>query len=132
MPLVCTRITIPPDTPKEAPVREKVKVPPGVIRRVWVLIPWGHKALAHLVIKHGETQIIPHSGDIHGNGETLEFDETYEIDTEDYLVLEGWNEDVKYPHTFYVRFLTLPKVVAYPELAMLRSFKRMLEVMGVE
>jgi hypothetical protein len=132
MPLVCEDIVIPPNTPKESPVRMQFKVPAGIIRKVWVLIPYGHKALAHLVIRHGETQIIPYYGDIHGDGEQLVFDEIYEIPTEDYLTLEGWNEDTIYSHRFIVRLLILPKPYAYPEVYSLLSLKKVLEAMGLE
>jgi len=132
LPLVCEDVTIPPLTPKENAVKKKVEVPAGVIRKVWVLIPHGHKALAHLVIKHGETQIIPHKGDIHGDGEQLVFDETYELKSDDVLTLEGWNEDEQYEHTFIVRLLILPKLIAYPEAFTLLTLRRLLEVMGVE
>jgi hypothetical protein len=131
MPLICADISIPPGTPQTSPVRVSVRVPAGVIRKVWVLIPYGHKALAHLVIRHGETQIIPHYGDIHGDGEQLVFDEVYELPTEDYLTLEGWNEDTVYPHRFIVRLLILPKPYAFPELGVLLALRRVLEVMGI-
>jgi len=132
MPLICQDITVPPNTPKEYPTRIQVKVPAGVIRKVWVLIPYGHKALAHLVIKHGETQIIPWSGDIHGDGEQLVFDEVYELTTDDELTIEGWNEDSKYEHKFIVRLLILPKLYAYPEIASLSVMKKLIEGLGIE
>jgi hypothetical protein len=132
VPLVCADINIPPNTPQDSPVRVSVSVPAGVIRKVWVLIPYGHKALAHLIIRHGETQIIPHVGDIHGDGEQLVFDEVYELKTDDTLTLEGWNEDTTYSHRFIVRLLILPKAIAYPELALFSAFKSMLEAMGLE
>ena len=132
MPLICADITIPPNTPQTTPVRANIKVPAGIIRKVWVLIPYGHKALAHLVIRHGETQIIPWAGDIHGDGEQLVFDEVYELPTEDYLTLEGWNDDSKYEHKFIVRLLILPKLYAYPEIASLSVIKRLLEGLGIE
>jgi hypothetical protein len=132
VPLICEDIVIPPNTPRESPVRVQFKVPAGVIRKVWVLIPYGHRALAHLVIRHGETQIIPWHGDIHGDGEQLVFDEVYELPTEDYLTLEGWNEDITYSHRFIVRLLVLPKLYAYPEVYSLLSLKRVLEAMGLE
>lgn len=132
MPLICADITIPPNTPQTSPVRVNIKVPAGVIRKVWVLIPYGHKALAHLIIRHGETQIIPYYGDIHGDGEQLLFDETYEIPTEDYLTLEGWNNDSKYEHKFIVRLLILPKLYAYPEIASLSVMKKLIEGLGIE
>jgi hypothetical protein len=96
------------------------------------LIPYGHKALAHLVIKHGETQIIPWVGDIHGDGEQLTFDEIYELPTDDVLTLQGWNDDSTYSHKFIVRLLILPRLYAYPELASLSAMKNMLEVLGIE
>ena len=130
--LICEDIVIPPQTPKESPIQIHVKVPAGVIRKVWVIIPWGHRALAHMVIRHGGTQIIPHHGDIHGDGEQLVFDEYYEIDTEDYLVLEGWNEDTKYSHRFIVRLLILPRHLAVPEFGVISALKKLFEVMGIE
>jgi hypothetical protein len=132
MPLICADINIPPNTPQTSPVRASVKIPAGVIRKVWVLIPYGHKALAHLIIRHGATQIIPYYGDIHGDGEQLVFDEIYEISTEDTLTLEGWNDDVKYDHKFIVRLLVLPKPYAYPEVYHLITLRKVLEVMGIE
>jgi len=132
MPLICADINIPANTPQTSPVRVSVKVPAGVIRKVWVLIPYGHKALAHLVVRHGETQIIPWYGDIHGDGEQLVFDEIYEIPTEDILTLEGWNEDTKYDHRFIVRLLILPRPYAYPEVYHLITLRKVLEVMGIE
>jgi hypothetical protein len=132
MPLICADINIPPNTPQTSPTRVNIKVPAGVIRRVWVLIPHGHVGLAHLIIRHGETQIIPWFGDLHGDGEEVVFDEMYELPTDDVLVLEGWNEDMVYSHKFIVRLLVLPKPYAYPEVELAVSIKRLLEVMGVE
>ena len=132
MPLIAVDFTIPPNTPQSSPSRIQVKVPAGVIRKVWVIIPPGHMGLAHLIIRHGETQVIPYYGDIHGDNESLVFDETYELPSEDVLTFEGWNEDSKYPHTFIVRLLILPRHIAYPEYSVLLALKRLLEVMGVE
>ena len=116
----------------EEPVRMVAKIPAGVIRKVWVLIPPGHHGLAHLVIKHGETQIIPFLGDLHGDNETLVFDEIYELKSEDYLTFEAWNEDKVYPHRFIIRLLVLPRPYAFPEITLLSTFKYMLEVLGIE
>ena len=132
MPLIYADITIPANTPQTSPVRVPVKVPAGVIRKVWILIPYGHKALAHLIIRHGETQIIPWYGDVHGDGEQLVFDEVYELPTDDTLILEGWNEDTVYDHRFIVRLLVLPKPYAYPEVYSLLALRKVLEVMGIE
>ncbi len=130
--MICQDVTVPANTPKSSPVRIPVQVPPGVLRKVWVRIPPGHAGLAHLILRHGETQIIPYYGDIHGDDELLIFDEVYEFKTDDTIVFEAWNDDSSYDHTFIVRLLILPKIVAYPELAMFMALKKMLEAMGLE
>jgi hypothetical protein len=131
MPLITYDFKIPAATPKISPKRDKVRVPAGVLRRIWILIPPGHRALAHMVIKHGETQIIPHEGVIHGDSELLVVDEYYEFKTDDVIVLEGWNDDPYYYHTFYLRFLILPPLLAAPEVELTKGLRVMLEAMGV-
>jgi hypothetical protein len=131
MPLITYDFKIPANTPKTAPKRDKIKVPAGVLRRIWILIPPGHRALAHMVIKHGETQIIPHEGVIHGDSELIVLDEYYEFKTDDVITLEGWNDDPYYFHTFYLRFLIQPPLLAAPELELIKGLRVMLEAMGV-
>ena len=129
--LICHDLFIPANTPSSNPVKEAVKCPEGVICKVWVTIPAGHRALAHMVIRHGETQIIPWEGDIHGDDDRLVFEENYKLETEDYLVLEGWNEDSVYPHRFIVRLLILPEEYAYPGIQFISLLEEMMEVMGL-
>ena len=132
MPLYVADISIPPSTPKDDPVTVNVKLDSGILRKVWVIIPPGHAALAHLVIKWGATQIIPYVGDIHGDNEQLVFDEWIEInEPERVLTLVGWNEDIQYTHRFIVRFLVLPREVAMPELRILQPLRVLMEAMGV-
>lgn len=130
--LITTRVVVPPNTPRENPLKISLKIPAGVLKRIWVLIPHGHRALAHMIIKHGETQIVPFEGDISGNGESIVFDEFYEFHSDDTITLEAWNEDEEYEHMFIVRLLVQPKHIASPELVYLSSLKRALEVMGIE
>jgi len=105
---------------------------PGVLRKVHVLIPPGHQALAHLRILRGETQVIPDIGTIEGDGESLDFDEYIEIPTEETWKLEVYNEDEVYKHCFYVRFEVVPKIIANPTAFLVSMFKKLLEVIGVE
>lgn len=110
----------------------EILLKPGVLRKVHVLIPPGHQALAHLRILRGETQIIPDTGTIEGDGETIDFDEYIEIPTEEIWKLEVVNEDSQYPHCFYVRFEVVPKMIANPTAFLVQMFKKLLEVIGVE
>jgi len=109
-----------------------IQLKPGVLRKVHILIPPGHHALAHLRVLRGETQIIPDTGTIEGDGESLSFDEYIEIPTEETWRIEVWNEDEVYPHCFYVRFEVVPKFVANPVAVLVQLFRRLLEVMGIE
>jgi len=109
-----------------------IQFKPGVLRKVYILIPPGHQALAHLRVLRGETQIIPDTGTIEGDGESLSFDEYIEIPTEETWRIEVWNEDEVYRHCFYVRFEVVPKFIANPVAVLAQMFKRFLEVMGIE
>ena len=95
----------------ELPVRA------GVLVKVFVLIPAGHHALAHLVIRDAATPFIPETkgGSLRGEDQSLVFDTWREIDQDPYtLYADVWNEDDTYPHYFYINLLILPKWLAYP------------------
>lgn len=130
--LYCVDLTVPANTPRTSPVRQDIEIKSGVLRKVSVMIPAGHFALAHLVIMDGETQIVPHEGDIHGNDEIFTFDEWIEIpEPKRTLTLLGWNEDDSYDHTFYVRILVLPRWLASPELYLGETLDRLLGALGL-
>jgi len=117
--------TVPANTPKSSPKKMDVTLKHGVIRRIMVTIPAGHSGLAHMIIKWGETQIIPHEGDICGDDEKLEWEEYYEIiEDERTLTLVGWNEDVENDHSFIVRFEVLPREIVYPHLYILETLQK--------
>ncbi len=114
-------ITIPKSTLKVAPVRVEMPIDQGVITKFMVRPRPGHSALAHLIILHHEHQIAPSIRDMELHGDT------FPIDWEDYLevpqppfelVLEGWNDDDTYAHTFdiYIAMIlktqTLGQIVA--------------------
>jgi hypothetical protein len=132
MPLIIKFIRVGPSTDPLHPAKEEVKIPPGVLTRVWVYIPPGQMGLAHLVIKHGQTQIIPWEGDISGDDEVLDFNEYIVFETETTLTLEAWNEDSWYTRFFVVRILILPQIIAAPLVILFRLFRKLLEVMGIE
>ncbi|MEM4846474.1 MAG: hypothetical protein QW794_01785 [Thermosphaera sp.] len=112
--------------------RTVVSLKPGVVTRIIVLIPYGHKALAKLRFLRGATQIIPDVGWIQGDGETLEWSEMIEVPTDETWTVEVVNEDTVYPHCFYIRIEIQPRTVAKPLDSLLSVFKKLLEVMGVE
>jgi len=87
----------------------------GVLTKVQVLVPAGHMALAGLRILYGIRQIAPaRPGSwLRGDDERVEWDELFELpEVKTKLVLEAYNDDVVYPHTFFVRFVIQPRAVA--------------------
>ncbi|MEM3988550.1 MAG: hypothetical protein QXZ22_08165 [Sulfolobales archaeon] len=109
-----------------------INLKPGVVTKIIVLIPYGHKALAKLRFLRGATQIIPDTGWIQGDGETLEWSEMIDIPTDEVWVAEVVNEDIAYSHCFYIRIEIQPKTIAKPLDSLLSIVKKLLEVLGVE
>ncbi|MEM4430205.1 MAG: hypothetical protein QXM08_03515 [Thermofilaceae archaeon] len=112
--------------------RTTISLKPGVVTKIIVLIPYGHKALARLRFIRGATQIIPDVGWIQGDGETLEWSEMIDVPTDEAWTVEVVNEDTVYPHCFYIRIEIQPKAVAKPLDSLLSIFKKLLEAIGVE
>ncbi|MBA7607938.1 hypothetical protein ES703_15108 [subsurface metagenome] len=96
-------ITIPPNTLEVTPVRVELKLTHGVITRVIVRPRPGHASLAHLRVIYQGHQIYPanRDSDLHGDTFPMEWEEYIELLSAPYtLILEGWNDDDTYPHTF--------------------------------
>lgn len=112
--------------------RTPVRLKPGVLTKVIVLIPYGHKALAKLRLLRGETQVIPDEGWIMGNGETLEWSEMIDIETEEVWQAEVVNDDTRWPHCFYIRLEIQHRSVARPLEHLYSLFKKIVEGLGLE
>ncbi len=105
-------ITLPKSTLKTAPIRAALPIANGVITKFMVRPRPGHNALAHCIILLHEHQIAPSVRDMDFRGDT------FPIDWEDYLevsqppyelIIEGWNDDDTYPHTFDVYVAVISK-----------------------
>ena len=124
------KLTIPSNTPKSSPLRERVELTRGVIHKVELEFPPGCLGLVHVIIRHFEHQIFPtnRDGDFASDNHVISFPEYYELAYPPYvLTLEGWNEDDTYSHTVTVRIGVLPDWVVQPErglLNLLRKFQR--------
>lgn len=110
----------------------ELAIPRGVVTRIIVLIPYGHKALAKLRFLRGATQIIPHLGWIRGDGETLEWSEMIDVATDETWTVHVVNDDSLYPHCFYIRIEIQPRHIAKPFDQLLHVIKKMLEALGIE
>jgi len=110
-------ITIPANTPEKSPVRQRLEITRGVIKKLGVFFPYGCLGLVKCRIKWGEHQVFPRNlgGFIRGNDETIDAEYFLYLDTEPYeLIFEGWSEDELYDHTVSVRINVIPLWALYP------------------
>jgi len=141
--------TIPANTPKSNPYVRKIKINEEFLQRIYIRIPYGHKATAHMHIRYGldlfapqPTEIILPDGTIEkqkiedlwieGDNEVLDFPVHYcAPETPWEITLEGYNESSLHDHSFYVYIVAVPKKVALPYLIMeefVNIFKRLIGV----
>ena len=98
-------ISIPKETEQNDPHTEILTLSYGVITKVQVVIPCGHKGLAHLQLLYHESQLYPLSRgeDYHGDDATVEFEDMFPMYVEPYeLKAVGWNTSTKFKHAFLV------------------------------
>lgn len=91
---------------KEAnPHTEILKLSYGVITKVQIVVPGGHKGLAHLVLKYHESQMYPLSRgeNYHGDDISIVFEDMFPLYVAPYeLKAVAWNDDDTFPHAFLV------------------------------
>lgn len=95
-------ISIPANTLQANPHRQSIKLCNGLIYKIRVSFPSGCAGLARFIIKRGGQQLYPSSPDeaFLGDGENIDFDELYLIETPPYeLLLEAWNTAEDFSHT---------------------------------
>jgi len=105
-------ITIPANTTQLSPTIEILKIASGIITRVMVRPRPGHAAVAHCVILHHEHQIVPstESMDCSGDEHPIDWTEYYESYQPPFeLKVKGWNDSTRYPHTFDIFVVVLPR-----------------------
>ena len=124
-------ITIPKNTPADAPTTVMLGIAHGIITKIMVRPRPGHAALAHCVILHHEHQIAPSTENMDFAGDTfpIDWEEYYESYQPPYeLKIKGWNEDDTYPHTFDVFVAVLPRkaIIATAIVDALKGFFGML------
>jgi len=128
------KLTIPPNTPPESPERTTVKLRKAILTHMSIRIPPGHHALAGIRVLYGITQLWPEETGtwLTGDDEVLEWEEYFELPTDPTtLVLEGYNEDDTYEHSFYIRLMTLPKAIAAPWLGIVRFVQMFEKLVGM-
>jgi len=126
--------TVPANTTKDNLFIRKLEISEDFLEKIYVRIPFGHRAKAHMHIRYGldlfvpqPTTVVDAEGNrikqniedlwIEGDNEFFEFPVFYtapEVPFE--ITIEGYNESQYYDHTFYIYIIALPKKVALPFL----------------
>jgi len=132
------RLTVPANTPKTAPKRLELRLTAGVITWLQWFWPPGTHQLGHARVLHHGRQLWPDavSDDLTDDGHAPAMQEHYRLTRPYRLLLEAWNEDDTYQHTFTLRFNLLPEEVMpvthetfKPFLQALRRLAELLEAM---
>lgn len=104
-------IALPASTLITAPGRVVVPVCPGIVKRVWLFFPKGHRGQAKVRIKRFEHQVWPSNPDewYLGDGTIIDIEENYPLNIFPFeFILEGYNTATTKQRTTYVRFNILP------------------------
>lgn len=127
-------VTIPKDTLETDKYRKTLILSYGVITKIRIDIPAGHKGLAHLQLLYHEFQVYPLSRgeDYHGDNMYIECEDDFPIMTDPLkIIAEGWNEDDTYEHSFLVS-IVLSKPKTKTEEIPLYAYKSIEELYGYE
>ena len=98
-------IIVPANTAKVNPHTQKLKLTYGVITKVLILVPEGHRGLGQLQILYHEFQMYPLNpgSAYHGSGVQIAFDERQAIFVTPFeFKARAWNTDETYEHEFIV------------------------------
>lgn len=123
-------ITTPANTLQANAQITRLRIHPGMTRRVWIMFPDGPYGLAHMQIWHHGWQVWPWSPgeSYHWNDYVYTFEDRYPFTSEPYeLVMHTWNLDDSYEHD--VTFaMTLDPAPPPTELA---ELSELLEELGI-
>jgi len=128
-------LTVPANTPEDAPVEKTLEVEGAVLDKIHILIPSGHRALARLAILYGIKQIFPYEAGtwLRGDDESISLRLNWRLpEPKTTLTLRGWNEDDTYDHAFYLRLEVAERLEeARPWQALLDFIAIIKRLMGI-
>ena len=142
--------TIPPQTPKNNPVLQKLRINENFIEKIVVIIPPGHRGKAHMHIRYGLDLFAPmpsyvqkQDGTIEkqkiedlwieGDNAILEFPIFYSAPEVPFdITVEGYNESEHYSHTFYIYINAVNKEDVLFSIVLRDFVKKLSEIFGLE
>ena len=127
--------TIPTTATRADPETKELELTRGVVHKVTLFWWPGPHGLVHLVIRRWGSQVLPTNPDesFHYDNYTHVMEERLELFEEPYtLKLEGWGEDLKYPHELIVGIGILPPE-CFPEYQKADTrLSKLLSLIGVK
>lgn len=108
------KLSVPANTPANAPVRQECGLTHGVLTQIRILCAPEGNAVLHSRLLRGGFQLVPLNpeGNVEAAWPPQEWGDHYEVFEEPYsLILEAWNDDDTFAHTVYVGFTLLPQDV---------------------
>jgi hypothetical protein len=100
-------LEVPKYTSRLSPYEYTLKLPVGMIHRLWVEFPKGCSGLAGVRVLRGTTQIFPLPDGVwlRSDNAVMSFAFSHAIKSEPYeVVLQGYNDDDTYNHTVWLGF----------------------------
>lgn len=113
------KISVPANTAETDAQVTELPLTRGKLHRLFILIPAGHRGLAHLQLYRGLHQVFPISPgeSISGDEVPIAIDPGYEISETPYqLEAHTWNTDDTYEHKFYLIFGVKEREAAVPKV----------------
>ncbi len=129
-------ITVAANTPISDPMTEVIEVQAGVIHRIRVSIPAGHAWLTGVHVLQGLHQIAPTSTSewFSGDDDIIDYNEFIELKSATtQLMIEAYNTDTEYAHSFAVNIGVMPRFVVLPQeiiAEMLQAVSSILSALG--
>jgi len=123
-------VTIPANTPKTSPIRERIILTAGVIQKVDIEFPAGCAGLVGARILHREFQLWPLTPGEYfvTDNFTITFPARFELNEEPFgLTVEAYNEDTAYDHTLSFRF-----AISEPEPDVMQQIAEIVEAQKVD
>jgi len=125
-------ITVPANTAELNPLKQKLKLPAGIISKIDIKFPSGCNGMVKVIIKRWTFQLVPlSSGEwITGNDETVPTETAYELlETPFELEFQGCSSSTTYPHVITVRIEVNP-LMSVAEKAMIEALNKVAEAVA--
>ena len=104
-------LRVPAGTLRVNPASIEARLVKGTLRHVGLFFPPGCASMVDVIVRDQLNQIAPAnpSGSFNADDSTIEFDMNFTLESTAHpLIVEGWGQYCRYPHTIIARFDVTP------------------------